>query len=59
MNTYERLTAASELLRLARLHIVAATTSADPVEERRQMVEAAKKLRKAADNLDDNGRLSD
>jgi len=58
MNTEERLTAAMELMRLARQHLVAATESPDPVMERRQMVEAAKKFRRAADLCDDEGRLS-
>jgi hypothetical protein len=58
MNGEERLTVASELIRLAKKHIVAATESPDPVAERRESVEASKKLRKAAEILDDEGRLS-
>ncbi len=50
-------TAVDEIL-LAKWEIQRATEHSDPVEQRRGAVRAAKHLRRAADELDDQGRLS-
>lgn len=50
-------TALNEMLE-AKWEIQRATSAPDPVEQRRRVVEAAKHLRRAADELDDQGRLA-
>jgi hypothetical protein len=44
---------------LAKREIERATTQPDPVEQRRCEARAAKHLRRAADALDDSGRLGE
>jgi len=58
VNTAERIQVALELARQASVHIKA-LGERDPVEGRQQIVFAAEKYQKAADFLDDEGRLGE
>ncbi len=58
MNEEERLQMALECMRLARRDIEEADLSHDPVRRRRFHVTAAGRLRRAANFLDDEGRLT-
>lgn len=59
MTTDERLERAYELMRQAKHHCELGSTNPDPVAERRELAQAANKLRAAADYLDDEGRLQE
>lgn len=59
MSAEERIQIAIELARQARTRIDEASSEPDPVKERIHLVEAAKRFRKAADYLDDEGRLAE
>jgi len=55
----ERVQLALELMRLARHDVEQADLEPDPVTQRRYHVTAAGRLRRAADFLDDQGRLTE
>lgn len=57
MSSQERVDTALELMRHARQHIHLGDMAPDPVKERIEHATAAQELRKAADLLDDEGRL--
>jgi hypothetical protein len=59
MTPEDRAAMAIELTRRSRQLIDEAEVSPDPVEQRRTQAKAAQYLRKAADLLDDEGRLAD
>lgn len=59
MNSEERTAVALELLRQARGELAAGDLLYDPVEVRRLHVRTAKKLRSAADFLDEHGLLTE
>lgn len=59
MTDEERIALAHEALRVARSELAQAQSAIDPVAKRRCQARAAMHLRRAADWLDDNGRLQD
>lgn len=59
MSTYGRIEIALDHDFAARKQIALAEITADPVEQRRALVRAAKSFRKAADELDDKGYLTE
>jgi len=58
MTPEERVQIALELMRLARRDVERADLEPDPVMQRRHHVTAAGRLRRAADFLDDEGRIT-
>ncbi len=59
MTSDERIERAYELMRLAKQDIQRGYEQPDPVKERRELAQAANRLRAAADALDDDGRLQE
>ena len=58
MSIYARMNDALDRMLAAKKEIERATEHPDNVEQRRGMARAAKHLRRAADDLDDQGRLT-
>ena len=59
MSIDTRMEIALDRIHAAKKEIERASEHPDPVEQRRAMARAAQQLRRAADQLDDEGRLSE